>query len=117
MDLPDISDALEDGELGFRDAVYAAVRCIPVGTVLGYGHVAALIGRPRAARQVGYALAALERGTAVPWWRVIRSDGSIALQGDPARGPAQHARLVEEGVDVVAHRVDMRRFRWTPPSP
>lgn len=117
MDVIDIADALEDGRVGFRAAVYAAVRCIPHGRVLGYGHVAALIGKPRAARQVGYALAALEHGTTVPWWRVIRSDGSIALQGDPTRGPAQQERLLAEGVGVTDHRVDMKKFRWTPPSP
>ena len=113
--LSDLAIALSDGELGFRQAVYAAVRCIPHGQVLGYGHVAAVLGSPRAARQVGYALAALEPGTTVPWWRVIRSDGSVALQGDPARGPIQEACLREEGVAVVDHRVDMRRFRWEPP--
>ena len=75
------------------------VRLIPAGQVLGYGHVAALLGSPRAARQVGYALAALSPDAAdphgeapVPWWRVIRSDGSIAQAGDPAR-PLHQRRL------------------------
>ncbi len=112
-------DALADLALieGFRAAVYSAVRLIPVGRVLGYGHVAVLLGRPRAARQVGYALAALEPGTDVPWWRVIRSDGSIALQGDPGRGPLQAELLLEEGVEVRQWRVDMARFRWDPGLP
>lgn len=112
--LHDLAEALADGELGFREAVYAAVRCIPVGRVLGYGMVGAILGRPRVARQVGYALAALEPGTEVPWWRVIRSDGSVALQGDPVRGPTQIRLLGAEGVEVVGNRVDMGRFRWRP---
>ncbi len=109
-------DALADLALteGFRAGVYAAVRLIPPGRVLGYGHVAVLIGRPRAARQVGYALAALEPGTDVPWWRVLRSDGSIALQGDPERGPRQAELLQAEGVDVVDWRLDMDRYGWQP---
>lgn len=112
--LESIADALQDGDLGFRAAVYATVRHIPHGKVLGYGHVAALMGRPRVARQVGYALAALEPGADVPWWRIIRSDGSVALQGDPTRGPTQVARLRAEGVVVDSHKVDMGRFRWSP---
>ena len=109
-----LADALDEGTVGFREAVYHAVRQIPRGRVLGYGHVGALIGHPRAARQVGYALAALMPGSDVPWWRVIRSDGSIALQGDPARGPLQ-IRLLQEGeIAVLEARVDMGRFRWTP---
>lgn len=102
---------------GFRAAVQAAVHAIPPGRVLGYGHVAVLVGRPRAARQVGYAMAALPIDTTVPWWRVIRSDGSIALQGDPARGPRQAALLQAEGVAVRDWRVDMARFRWDPLLP
>jgi methylated-DNA-protein-cysteine methyltransferase-like protein len=117
LPLDALGDALDAGEVRFRAAVWAAVGHIPPGTVLGYGHVAALLQRPRAARQVGYALAALPPGSGVPWWRVLRSDGSIALQGDPGRGPTQVRRLRDEGVDVVDHRVDMGRFRWTPPGP
>ena len=97
---------------GFRALVYDEVRKIPAGSVLGYGHVAAFIGRPRMGRHVGWALAALEPDSDVPWWRVIRSDGSVALQGDPSRGPVQEALLRAEGVLVERHRVAMRTFRW-----
>lgn len=117
LPLDELGDALLAGEIRFRAAVWAAVGHIPAGRVLGYGHVAALLQKPRAARQVGYALAALPPGADVPWWRVLRSDGSIALQGDPARGPLQVRLLEAEGVDVTDHRVDMGRFRWTPPGP
>ena len=116
-----IAAARGAGEIGFRDAVYAVVQRIPDGQVLGYGQVAALMGSPRAARQVGYALAALppERADplaadAVPWWRVIRTDGSIARQGDPARGDHQQALLEAEGVALSAERVPMERFQWRP---
>ncbi|MCK6505421.1 methylated-DNA--[protein]-cysteine S-methyltransferase [Myxococcota bacterium] len=99
---------------GFRRAVWERVTRIPRGRVLGYGMVAAMLGSPRAARQVGYALAALPPDTAVPWWRVLRSDGSIAMQGDPDRGPRQAELLTAEGVEVVDGRVDMARWCWDP---
>jgi methylated-DNA-protein-cysteine methyltransferase-like protein len=108
------ADALSSGQLRWRGAVEAVVRAIPPGRVLGYGQVAALLGRPRAARQVGFALAALGPGTTVPWWRVLRSDGSIALQGDPTRGPLQAAALRAEGIAVVDFTVDMAAVGWRP---
>lgn len=113
--------ARSEGRLGFRAAVYAAVRMVPPGCVLGYGHVAALLGSPRAARQVGYALAALRPEeadphgeSAVPWWRIIRSDGSIARQGSPTRAPLQIRLLEAEGVVLKDGRADLARHRWVP---
>ena len=102
-------------EMGFRQRVYTVVAAIPFGTVLGYGQVGAILGSPRLARQVGFALAALEPGTRVPWWRVIRTDGTIALQGDPMRGPEQARLLRQEGIEVDGFAVDMRRWRWEGP--
>lgn len=96
----------------FREAVYELVRAIPPGRVLGYGHVAAALEQPRRARHVGFALASLEPGDQVPWWRVIRSNGHLALAGDPARGPLQARLLADEGVELRGDRVDMKRYRW-----
>ena len=102
---------------GFRAAVYALVARIPVGHAMGYGHVAVAIGAPGAARQVGYALAALpvER-LDVPWQRVVRSSGHLAFAGDPVRGSRQRALLLAEGVPFLGDRVDMERAAWTPPA-
>lgn len=97
---------------GFRAQVYALVRQIPHGRVLGYGHVAARLERPRMARQVGWALSALEPDTDVPWWRVIKSDGQLALRGDPDRAPLQRQLLEAEGVVFQEDRCDMALYRW-----
>ena len=114
--LYDTFSALQDAE--FHEAVYKATKLIPVGKVLGYGHLATLIGRQGCARQVGRALSRLgadARYSLVPWWRVLRSDGSIAMQGDPTRGPAQIALLRAERVPFKRpHIVDMRMARWQP---
>lgn len=105
------------GEISFRDAVYRVVSTIPEGYVLGYGEVAALMGSPRAARQVGAALKALspeqsnpQIESAVPWWRVLRTSGQIALQGDPIRPSLQRKLLEEEGIEVSGDLVNMERF-------
>jgi len=97
--------------------VYRVVRRIPRGRVATYGAVALALGRPRAARQVGYALAAL-RGAKhdVPWQRVLgaRPRGLAAISILDPMGAAVQQRLLEkEGVRFNERgRVDLSRFGW-----
>mgnify|MGYP006283920357 CR=1 FL=1 len=42
----------------FYEAVYRLVRAIPKGRLMTYGQIAVILGHPRAARAVGYALRA-----------------------------------------------------------
>jgi len=94
------------------ERIYVVVRRIPKGRVATYGQVAELAGLDGLARQVGYALHALPRGTAVPWYRVINSAGRISLPPD-AGGLEQRLRLLAEGVPVTeAGRVPLARLRW-----
>ena len=72
-------------------AVERAVRSIPRGKTASYARVALMAGKPGAARAVVQALHRLE---GIPWWRVIRSDGTLA----PAVAIEQRRRLAREGV-------------------
>ena len=83
------------------------VVAIPVGRVMSYSDVAAALGRG-GARQVGQALARF--GSGVPWWRVLRADGSCA---DVHRAE-QVSQLRAEGVGFSGARVDMETARWRP---
>ncbi|HEU4384703.1 MAG TPA: MGMT family protein [Anaeromyxobacteraceae bacterium] len=100
-------------------AFYAVVRRIPRGAVATYGQVALLAGRPRAARHVGFAMAAL-RGTRhrVPWQRVLgaRPRGLAAVSIlDPMGAATQRLLLEREGVRFDERgRVDLARFGWRP---
>lgn len=96
------------------DKIYAVVRRVPRGHVTTYGAVARLAGLPGRARQVGYALAALRDGSAVPWHRVVNAQGrlSLARVGSPS-GITQRLRLTREGVRVDAgDRVSLAAFGW-----
>jgi methylated-DNA-protein-cysteine methyltransferase related protein len=80
------------------EQILARVRRIPPGYVRTYGDLSP--GAPRAAG------AALSRTTEdVPWWRVVRSDGSLA------KGSRQAVLLREEGVPFRGARVDLRGAR------
>jgi methylated-DNA-protein-cysteine methyltransferase related protein len=94
----------------FFTRVYAAVRAIPRGRVATYGQVAVLLGVPRGARAVGWALRALRGKVAerVPWHRVVGAGGRISLRG--GSGPfEQRRRLEAEGVRFVRGRIDLGR--------
>jgi methylated-DNA-protein-cysteine methyltransferase-like protein len=95
--------------------VYAVVGRIPHGCVATYGQVAELAGLPGAARQVGYALHALPRGSRVPWQRVVNARGGVSPRAAWGAEQAQRARLEAEGVSFDANgRVDLARYRWRP---
>ena len=94
--------------------IYDVVRRIPEGRVATYGQVAALAGLKGHARQVGYALHALDESSDVPWQRVINARGEVSPRSDPGWEGYQRHLLEEEGVAFdLRGRVDLRRFRWS----
>ena len=82
--------------------VLAAIRAIPEGFVRTYGDVS-----PGAPRFAGHVLSTTTEPD-LPWWRVVRADGSLAA------GERQRRRLEDEGVPFrpgPGARVDMRVAR------
>ncbi len=77
----------------FTKQVLGACAKIPRGTTITYSQLAARIGRPRAARTVGNALAANPIPLIIPCHRVIRSDGSIGRFSAPG-GSALKRKLI-----------------------
>jgi methylated-DNA-protein-cysteine methyltransferase-like protein len=101
------------------EVFYRVVRAIPRGKVLTYGGVAERAGRPRSARHVGFALAALrdaKKSRGVPWQRVLGARGrgfaGIAIR-DPIGAALQRELLESESVEFDDRdRVDLSRFEW-----
>lgn len=81
----------------FYQLVYTIVAQIPAGKVTTYGTIATWLGSPRAARAVGYALAA-QIAEDLPWQRVVNRLGGISVGGAVWRPDAQRQRLTDEGV-------------------
>jgi methylated-DNA-protein-cysteine methyltransferase-like protein len=99
---------------GGRRLIYAVVRRIPRGRVATYGQIAALAGLPRHARQVGYALQALEDDS-VPWQRVVNAKGGISPRCHPYAEIQQRELLEREGIVFGANeRIALDRFQWAP---
>ena len=97
--------------------IYAVVRRIPRGRVATYGQVASLAGLAGHARQVGYALHALAKGTPLPWHRVINAKGEVSRRRRPGDELSQRMLLEREGVRFDGRgRVALARLRWSPKS-
>lgn len=98
----------------YVEAVLSLVERIPEGRVTTYGLVAEAVGRG-GARGVGRVMALY--GAPVPWWRVVRADGSLpeshqrdALghyreESTPMRGSIRNAGTL---------KVDLDRCLWDP---
>jgi methylated-DNA-protein-cysteine methyltransferase related protein len=84
---------------GKEEAVLRRVREIPPGFVRTYGDVS-----PGAPRYAGAVLFECDE-PGLPWWRVVRADGSLA------KGAKQQRLLVAEGVPFRGRRVAMDRAR------
>lgn len=61
-----------------QQAVWTALRAIPVGTTVSYAEVARAIGRPSAARAVAQACGANPLAVLTPCHRVVRADGGLS---------------------------------------
>lgn len=94
----------------FSERVLSLVERIPPGRVLSYGHIAAILdeGGPR---QVGAVMA--YDGGGVPWWRVVRADGSLP----PSHIGRAQEHYLEEKTPMRSGRasVDIAKALWDGP--
>jgi O-6-methylguanine DNA methyltransferase len=94
----------------FADRVLSVVRRIPPGRVATYGDVAAMAGRPRAARAVGNIMRTCRRPD-IPCHRVIAAGGQLGGYGGSEM--MKRALLTAEGVIVSGRRVrELDRVVW-----
>jgi len=97
----------------FPDLVYAVVQRIPPGKVATYGQIARLLGRPRAAREVGWALRSLSDDLDVPWQRVINAQGRVSFPPGSEGAVQQQALLEAEGIVFGPDgRIDLKIYGW-----
>ena len=96
----------------FFNAVYEAVKQIPLGKVATYGDIAKAIGAPRSARQVGWALHNNPRPIEIPCHRVVFADGRLSASFAFGGEQVQRQLLESEGVEVsLDNTVDLKKYR------
>jgi O-6-methylguanine DNA methyltransferase len=93
----------------FAARVLSVVRRIPRGRVATYGDVAAIAGRPGAARAVGNIMRTCGRPD-VPCHRVVAAEGRLGGYGGSET--VKRALLIEEGVAFSGRRIaDLKKAR------
>ncbi len=98
----------------FRD-VYRVVACIPEGKVATYGQIAALLGYPRRARIVGWAMANVPSHMNLPCHRVVSKKGILAPHYVFGGREVQRALLEKEGITFLKDgSINMKEHGWQP---
>lgn len=92
----------------FCREVYAIVQDIPVGKVISYGEIAALLGKPQCSRMVGRSLKQIPQAMNIPCHRVVNAQGRLVPGWEE-----QRELLQDEGVSFRRNgNVDMARCQW-----
>ena len=93
----------------FAQGVYEIVKKIPRGKVVTYGQIALMLGKPRGAREVGWAMKNCPEK--LPWQRVVMADGSVT---GGTYYEMRKALLEEENITFLPDgRVDMKTCQWS----
>jgi methylated-DNA-protein-cysteine methyltransferase-like protein len=86
------------------------ILAVPKGKVSTYGDVAARAGLVNGARRTVRVLHSMSEKFDLPWYRIICSDGAIALEGEGRQ--LQITLLRGEGVKVSRQgRIDLEKYR------
>lgn len=91
-------------------------RSIPYGKAATYGQIALLCGKPKNARQVGYALRTGRLGEEIPAHRIVNARGVLSGAASFETADMQKILLEAEGVHVEyteeGWRVNLKRDGW-----
>lgn len=94
---------MTDSHNKFDKAVWEVVSRIASGRVMSYGEVARAAGFPRHARMVSKAMGrSIEP---LPWYRVVRSNRTLAFEAGSEPYKKQQGLLGKEGVQIIRGRV------------
>lgn len=97
----------------FFAQVYKVVCRIPPGKVATYGQIARILGQPRSARTVGWALRSMPEDSDAPWQRVVNAKGTVSFRLESPGAAIQRALLEEEGVVFDEEgRIDLKSYGW-----
>lgn len=91
--------------------IWQTVQQIPAGKVASYGQIADLAGLPGRARLVGKVLGLSP--APLPWFRVVRSNLTLAFAAGSAEAAEQSALLRAEGVILRGVKVP-DQYHWQP---
>ncbi|KPU45446.1 methylated-DNA--protein-cysteine methyltransferase [Oxobacter pfennigii] len=97
----------------FFHRVYKIVAKIPKGKVATYGQIASILGHPKGARTVGWAMQSAPSHLNLPCHRVVNRLGEMAPEHIFGDKRYQQALLEIEGVTFKEDGcIDMKKHQW-----
>lgn len=109
------SETPSSNQVAFQERVWAVARRIPRGRVTTYGAIAAALGDRRAARQVGWAMAACPADVSAIAHRVVNREGRLTGSFAFGSGDVMRQRLEDDGVAFIADdQLDLDAHFWVP---
>lgn len=103
---------MEKESMNFFEKVYHVCKQIPKGKVSTYGQIATMIGSPKAARQVGWAMNKCSDNT-VPCYKVLNRFGELCKKDIFMHPDVQKQLLEEDGIVVSSdYKVDLKKYLW-----
>jgi methylated-DNA-protein-cysteine methyltransferase related protein len=97
----------------YFEKVYAIVLQIPKGKVATYGQIAAILGSPRNARIVGWAMNSAPENINIPCHRVVNKAGDLSPEYVFGNKAIQQIMLEQEGITFKSDgKIDMKKHLW-----
>lgn len=104
---------MSSSEKSFFKKVYEIVSRIPEGKVATYGGIGKLLGYPRGAKVVGWAMRSAPEGLNLPCHRVVKATGELAPRYVFGDVEIQRAMLEAEGISFREDgTIDMEKHLW-----
>lgn len=99
----------------FQEAILRVTKLVPKGKVISYGQIAAYLGLPRGARQIGWAMRTMEGVPGLSWWRVLNNAGKITIKGNHFNDAELQQKLLRaDGLVVENLELDIAKYRFRP---
>lgn len=104
---------MPDKGKGFFKRVYEIVSRIPEGKVATYGGIGKMLGYPRGAKVVGWAMRGAPEGLNLPCHRVVKKTGELSPGYVFGDSEIQRAMLAAEGITFRPDgTIDMEKHLW-----
>ena len=106
----------EKEQTSFFERVYEVTCTIPYGKVTSFGAIAKVLGSPKSARMVGWALNSVHNRSDVPAHRVLNRKGLLT-----GKHHFQGTNLMQQLLESEGHQImdnQLQNFEeslWTPP--
>ena len=108
----------ETEQASFFERVYDVTCTIPYGKVTSFGAIARVLGSPKSARMVGWALNAVHNRLDVPAHRVLNRKGLLTGKHHFQGTNLMQQLLESEGHTVVDNQLqNFEEHFWNPPMP